>query len=34
MRNKLINAIEDYEEDVRDGDAVYIQPQDGIDEIL
>lgn len=34
MRNKLVNAIKDYEEDVQDGDAVYIQPKDGIDELL
>ena len=34
MRNKLANAIKDYEEDVQDGDAVYIQPKDGIDELL
>lgn len=34
MRSKLVNAIEDYEEDVQDGDAVYIQPQDGINDLL
>lgn len=33
MRDKLANAIEGYEDDVKDGDAVYIQPQDGIDEL-